>query len=303
MNFYNYLTICIDFHEQLLYNTNVEKISYIWRESKVKVGNISAFGTWDSKKDRIPKSSSTELRSVNSFEIELIVSGNGTIFLNDKRCPIIPNLLVVAKPGQQRSSIFHFKTYVLHIDIDKNFEFYNNVNNLPDFICTTHPSSYIQLFSNMIIFLLENNKKTDNIYFNSKFLELICLLETDALNSEKIFTTGNMRKTHIIISQVVDYISKHFHDKISLNDLAEVTNYSPNYIQNIFSVATGMSPNEYLSAERIKQAKALLINTDSSIADVAYACGFSSQAYFAKVFKKNVFCTPLEYRNMIQNSI
>lgn len=264
----------------------------------MNIGRMINYGTWNSKKDRINKSSSTEYRNVELFEFELIISGDGTLLIENQAYKAVPNLLVIAKPGSIRRSIFDFKTYYLHIDIDSSFEYYETLCNLPDFAYTTRPKVYMQIFIDIISFLLDNNSDTDSLYFKAKFLELIYLLQEDSKNNVNLLN-NNMYQTNKLIRKVIDYIEKNYSERITLDTLAKITNYSPNYLQHTFSEITGMSPNEYLTSERIKNAKQLLIGTNKSIADISYECGFSSQAYFTKIFKINTLCTPMEYRRML----
>lgn len=264
----------------------------------MNIGNISSCGTWNSLTDRPNKVLFTEFRDVNFFEFEFIISGDATIYIDESSYPVFPNMLIIAKPGQRRRSMIHFKTYYLHIDIDKTFEYYDIIKNLPDCIYTFTPDTYISFFIDIIPFLIENDKNTDNIYFNSKFLEFIYHLHADSTNSKHIADSTNIYNLLQTVNTVKDYININYKNKITLSDLSKITNYSPNYLQNLFVTATGMSPCEYLTAERIKNAKFLLIHSDMPISDVAYTCGFSSQSYFAKTFKKHLACTPAEYRRI-----
>ena len=52
----------------------------------------------------------------------------------------------------------------------------------------------------------------------------------------------------------------------------------------------GVNVNDYILNARLQKAKYLLTNEDLTIAEVAYKVGFSSQAYFATVFKEQVIC-------------
>ena len=53
-------------------------------------------------------------------------------------------------------------------------------------------------------------------------------------------------------------------------------------------------------SKRLELAKTLLIdNSDLSVAEVAYSCGFATSQYFSTVFKKQEKCTPLEYKSRI----
>ncbi|WP_276502801.1 hybrid sensor histidine kinase/response regulator transcription factor [Terrimonas pollutisoli] len=58
----------------------------------------------------------------------------------------------------------------------------------------------------------------------------------------------------------------------------------------------GYNVNDYIMTVRLQKAKYLLVNEDLSIAEIAYQVGFSSQAYFARLFKSKFGTTPTEHR-------
>jgi AraC-like DNA-binding protein len=55
---------------------------------------------------------------------------------------------------------------------------------------------------------------------------------------------------------------------------------------------------DYINSMRIYHAEQLLIKTQISITEISFQVGFSSTAYFIKVFKRYNFCTPSNYRKM-----
>lgn len=74
------------------------------------------------------------------------------------------------------------------------------------------------------------------------------------------------------------------------------------YFHNLFLKSTGQTPHEYLLSKRINNAKFLLTATDKNFSDIAYACGFSSQAYMTYVFKKKMSLTPMQYKKKLTNT-
>ena len=74
-------------------------------------------------------------------------------------------------------------------------------------------------------------------------------------------------------------------------------NYSYDRFRHLFTEHFGISPNSYLTNQRINHAKRLLKSSDASITDIAYDCGFNSSSQFTNIFKKYVGITPKEYRN------
>ena len=97
-------------------------------------------------------------------------------------------------------------------------------------------------------------------------------------------------------------MKKHLSEKITLNMLGNLTGYTPNHFQRLFFESTGVSPQKYLEGLRIRHAKYLLAKGEKELAEIAYECGFSSQAYFSALFKRETLLTPKEFRNMSLSS-
>ncbi len=96
------------------------------------------------------------------------------------------------------------------------------------------------------------------------------------------------------VRKCVSYIDKNLHDRISLDDLAEISNLSKDYLSQLFRKTTGITVTEYIKKRRLDSAKKLL-DRDSSIGHTAYALGFCSESYFISCFKKEFGMTPKEY--------
>lgn len=69
------------------------------------------------------------------------------------------------------------------------------------------------------------------------------------------------------------------------------------YFFRMVKAEFGKKFSEIVNEERIKRAKNLLVSTDMSLAEVSDRCGFASQSYMSKVFRKLVGKTPSEYRD------
>ncbi len=59
----------------------------------------------------------------------------------------------------------------------------------------------------------------------------------------------------------------------------------------------GISPQAYLSCQRLAMARRLLIQTDFSIETIAERCGFCDRSYFSTVFRREVGIPPAKYRS------
>ena len=98
------------------------------------------------------------------------------------------------------------------------------------------------------------------------------------------------------LSRVQEIIESRLEGDLSLQELAAAVGYSRSHFLRAFHATTGVTPHRYVLNRRIERARQLLANADMSIAQVAYRCGFSSQAHFALAFRKVCGLTPGEYR-------
>ena len=89
-----------------------------------------------------------------------------------------------------------------------------------------------------------------------------------------------------MVDEAVKFLESHYSQKITLDALVLHMGYGRTQLFHLFKQHTGLSPNEYLVRFRIKQAKAMLVNTSEPLATIAKAVGFSSTSYFRRVFLK-----------------
>ncbi|MBR4098980.1 MAG: helix-turn-helix domain-containing protein [Clostridium sp.] len=92
------------------------------------------------------------------------------------------------------------------------------------------------------------------------------------------------------------YMSEHYDEPITVNELAEIEKYNVTYYNDWFKQKTGFSPNLYLRCIRINKAKELLEETDHSIMDIALMVGYSSNSTLTRAFHSVTGMTPKEYR-------
>ena len=96
------------------------------------------------------------------------------------------------------------------------------------------------------------------------------------------------------IRKCVSFIDLNLHSKITLDELAEISGLSKDYLSQLFKKTTGLNITEYIMKKRLNSAKQLL-DRDVNISDTAYALGFCSESYFISCFKKKYGITPKEY--------
>lgn len=82
---------------------------------------------------------------------------------------------------------------------------------------------------------------------------------------------------------------RYFADKVCL---------SSNYFGDLIKKESGMTAQEYIQNKIINVSKEWVASTNLTVSQIAYELGFQYSQHFSRAFKKNVGCTPLEYRRM-----
>ena len=89
---------------------------------------------------------------------------------------------------------------------------------------------------------------------------------------------------------------------VTVKHLMQISHLSRSCLMEKFKRHTGMSPIDYLIRERIEKAKTYLIYSSRRVKEIAALCGFHSEYYFNKTFKKRTRLTPGQYRKSRKNT-
>lgn len=98
------------------------------------------------------------------------------------------------------------------------------------------------------------------------------------------------------LGQVIQYIDRHYNEKITLEQLAKRTHISKSYLTRRFRQFTGETIVNYINKLRIQYAREMLVNSEKNITEIAWAVGFDSPKYFHRVFKKETGESPAAFR-------
>jgi AraC-like DNA-binding protein len=98
-------------------------------------------------------------------------------------------------------------------------------------------------------------------------------------------------------SKVIDHIHKHYGEELDIGGLAAQAGVSQSQLERRFQQILGTSPGEYILRVRINASRALLENTDRTIADIAQSVGFYDHSHLTRTFKRMMSCSPKQYRD------
>ena len=129
--------------------------------------------------------------------------------------------------------------------------------------------------------------ETFNILANSNEIEFIT---SDGYNTN-IDNAENDR-----LSDIFKYVHENYKADIPLATIAAIANLTPQSFCRMFKKRANKHFIEYLNEVRISEACRLLLDTDWSISEVAYNCGYKTVSNFNKLFKESTGESPKAYR-------
>ncbi|HEY2420249.1 MAG TPA: bifunctional transcriptional activator/DNA repair enzyme AdaA [Neobacillus sp.] len=105
------------------------------------------------------------------------------------------------------------------------------------------------------------------------------------------------------VEQITAYIDKNYHEKLTLESLADICHGSTYHMHRTFKRIKGVTPIEYIQQIRINNAKEYLIESNQDIAAIAMVVGIPNTSYFITLFKKKTGYTPTEYRQLTREEM
>ena len=240
----------------------------------------------------------------NMYEIYFLLEGQCRYFIENRIYDVIAgDLVLIPKRSIHKTLYDDIPTERYVINFSKNYI-------PPSLSIPVH-----ELFKNNIYRPTPENRRAITKIFTkidseyrladeySRLAIYGCLTElyTLILRNPMTDVPDSSEKGNIPIENVTQYITKHFQEPLTLEQMAVMASLSTSYFSRLFKNITGFGFKEYLTIIRIKEAQRKLAHTDVSICQIAYDCGFNDSNYFSSVFKQQNGISPLRYRT--QNRI
>lgn len=127
------------------------------------------------------------------------------------------------------------------------------------------------------------------------FLFLDKLNETVNRLSPESNRTFPISATQKHINDMIAYIQEHIHEPLTVTDLANHFYLHPDYLSRLFKKHAHTAVSHYITLQKIATAQSLL-RDGRTVAEVQESLGYSSYAYFFKMFQKNTGISPSKYR-------
>lgn len=230
------------------------------------------------------------------YEIELIVSGNGTHLLNGTSYPLRPGEMHLLRPtdfhelvieGQATVHLIQIPTGFLDEQVIQTLQL--NRGNLIAFL-----SDEDFIFMDGLCALLECQSSGEGPYQTQLMENLLNSIILYFLNHIELSnllqpTSGRMR-------DILSYMQTHFSEDIGVGYIAGRFFLSKNYLCSLFKKEIGMTVLQYLRELRLEHAAYLSVTTEMRSIEICEAVGYRSVSNFLRDFKQKYHLSPLQLR-------
>lgn len=158
-------------------------------------------------------------------------------------------------------------------------------------------------FSQTTIFDLQKRivQLSDKSGFDS-FIELLSILyDLSISRNQKLLSSSSYVNKYEDtksrrIKKVTDYIYENYSHSIKLKEVADLINMSETAFSHFFKKRTHRSFSDFVNDVRVGNAARLVVESEKSMAEIGYECGFNNLSNFNRIFKKKKGCTPSEFK-------
>lgn len=235
------------------------------------------------------------LRKDDYFRFYYIVDGEGWVRVNDEEFYPVPGQLMLLpadtlltysniSPNRFLKHWFHFSAKINNLHLSQLIHF--------PYCISVQDTEYISgLFKKLMDAYLSRTDLTAPLKTRIYLMEIL----TYYLEHAPAGSVGLLSSSPSPSNQILQYIEDHIAEPLTLEKLAGVFHYNPNYFIRYFRTMFKMSPIQYIGKVRIENAKRLLIDTDRSIEQIAKDIGLD-RFYFSKIFRQSTSLSPSKYR-------
>lgn len=191
-----------------------------------------------------------------------------------------------------------FEVYLIHFDWQGEKELLRRFT--PAQLAHVSPAGKAQLASEFraMYQIFQQHTAWSNELTSLKLLQILIMLcsEADAAQQSPQPDTAGQARRRQIMDQARALIQKHYHEPLSLDDIAEALHISPYHLSHVFSAESGFTLSSYLTSIRMQRAAELLRTAKLSVSEIAVAVGYRDPQYFSRVFRSNFGTSPSAYR-------
>lgn len=227
------------------------------------------------------------------IQLVMLYSGEMDVSIGDRTIHVKPGHLIMLMPGHEEYFTFSktedtwHRWIAVHVP-DLDSKVLEQLSALPE--CLPLSENMNRLLD-LMLRIVQDTAATDPLLIS------LGLAALQLYPSESKAALQKQEK-HPAVYAAISWISEHFANEFTLNELAEVVGVSSEHLVRLFRQHEQTTPIQYVWNYRVNQAVALLTNTGLSITEIAYRCGFKTSHHFARLVKKTTGQTASELRQL-----
>ncbi len=220
-----------------------------------------------------------------------------------------PNQVQQVTKAQKLNEIKGWMLF-FHPDLIRNTSLRKNIDNYKFFDYDVHEALHLsdaeqQTITECVNMIKQEiSERIDNHSQSVIASSLELLLNLSNRYYERQFTTRKNNNSDTVTK--IEKLLKEYFKSDELKNaglptvkyLADNVHLSASYLSDLLKKETGMNTQDHIHYYLIEEAKNILLNTNNSVSEVAYALGFEYPQYFSKLFKLKTGKTPVEYRTL-----
>lgn len=230
----------------------------------------------------------TRQRTAKNYEISYYLDGDGSLNINGEEFPIRPGYIRFMRPGDLACSTMHFRSITVNFILDGDASDGTPLlSALPNYF---YAGPEVEGLFERAFALYQSETPEMPLLCGAAILQLLGTL----------YQITHRTRLPEQVRKCMQYLDEHYDKHVTLDELGDISGYSPLHLHRLFLSSTGHTPHEYLTGVRIRRAKELLSTCDTPLDEVATLCGFNSPSHFKSLFKQNTGEPPGAFRRKMQ---
>lgn len=234
--------------------------------------------------------------------LELVLSGKMRVYHGDSYQDVAANDILFKKKGNyQLEPDNDYSAVLFFIDDEFIVDFIKEVERLPAPVLKDDNPLFLFKSSDFIKNNMEHALKRIINYetFSPCIVKLTALQVFFQLFSAEPSKQFMAYLRYLISSRKVDltyFMETNFTQNLNLEEMAKLTGRSLSAFKKDFAKLFETSPQRWLINRRLEKAHYMLSRTDSTVAEIAYECGFENTSHFSRAYKQKYGETPTSSR-------
>lgn len=249
----------------------------------------------------------------NAAELYLTLTPLPDVLLNDTVSSLKEGTLIIIPPFcihqlYHEKNVLH-ERYILNLD----YHWLNNIlyqnHKLTECLKRSAKPLILHLSKEQLSALTNEMNKIipvigeKSIKSTAEFFTMLSVLDSAVQSSlEKVsYQPMKITKSQKTVNEIIAYINTHLEENPTLSEISQNFYLNKDYLSRLFEKHTHTSIGRYIAILRIAKAKEYL-REGMTVNQVSEKMGFSSYAYFFRVFQKMTGLSPSQYKNSLIDS-